>query len=271
MPTRPGEVAIGARLRRRLHRSIGESITLGTKGMSARVVGIVAVPSVNTFPAGDSPRVGDSAVVSLDQYQSLVPPGSNPQAAVHFRSGTPPSSYTKILSSALPPGSGITPEIQTKPARPVDVAALDAVRRTPLGLSAALAAVAGIGLLQSLASSVRHRRKSLAILWCFGCSPASTSKTCRVPRRAHCWMDLGTSDRHRTACGSPCVGVRRQRHRRETWARCPGRPAHRRRSRVPRRRARRGPCARTRRSAREPRHPPRRLIPCASKKFESTC
>jgi hypothetical protein len=164
---RGGEVAVGARTLRQLHRSVGDTVTAtatdGTR-VRLRIVGQTLLPSLNP----DTPTLGadDGAQLTRATLARMNPDLGNevdfllldltPHATLRqVRRVLDPSEYT--VTGASPPGY---------------IDSYGDVHSTPLILAGLITAL-GIGVLAHLLlTSVRSGRRELAVFKTLGCTRA---------------------------------------------------------------------------------------------------
>ena len=176
LPERTGEIALGALVARSLHVGLGDTIDVGdgSAATSLRVVGTVAVPSLGFYPGSDAPRVGAVALVNLEQFAALQPPGSDLHALVRFDRSVPHGQRHALIEKTLGvKEDGERLAIDDRVLRNVDVLALGAAQQTPLLLVGVMTFLALVLLVQALVSEVRRRRGELAVLSVLGAAPAT--------------------------------------------------------------------------------------------------
>ena len=157
-PRRTSEVALGAQTLRDVDRSVGDTISAsGGDGsrVKLRIVGRVVLPSLDlngTYGLGEGVALTNRGVLALD-------PGADPS---FFVVDLAPGATIRALDHRYANASALGPQ------RPGDIVAYARVRSTPLVL-AGLLALLGIGVLTHLlVTSVRARRRELAILKTIG-------------------------------------------------------------------------------------------------------
>jgi putative ABC transport system permease protein len=156
-PKAPGEVALGAKTLRDLNRSVSDSIsarTAGGKETHLRIVGRTLLPSLSlngTFGLGEGVALTTAGLRRLD-------PGADPSFfVVDLKPGVRRATINRRYGAL-------------GPQRPGDIQAYERVRATPLIL-AGLLAFLGVGVLaHMLVTSIRSRRRDLAILKTIGFS-----------------------------------------------------------------------------------------------------
>jgi hypothetical protein len=152
-PDGPGEIGLGAEVARRLHVGLGDNVEVaGVSGSSRQlaVVGIVVTPD----------SAGAGAAIRFDVYRELNPSASQNIVLVDFRKGAPASARDELAAANFsPPGALIVP---------TSVRALGRVTAAPFLLAVVLALLLVVGCAFLLTSSVRARRRDLAILRALG-------------------------------------------------------------------------------------------------------
>jgi ABC-type antimicrobial peptide transport system permease subunit len=173
-PVGTGEIAFGVKTLRALHTSIGKTIQVNvvdpntsqlvTKPVLLRIVGAVVTPQF--FFTQYSANY--SAVVSQEFVDSFHIPGVRPGGDtfyVRFRPGVSVDAALQKIRGDLP--QGVNPFI-LKRSTTSDLANLDHIASLPNLLAALLGLVAAGTLAHTLISSVRRRRRDLAVLRALG-------------------------------------------------------------------------------------------------------
>ena len=170
------EIVLGSRTLRRLHRAVGDVVTVGA-GQDARpmrVVGRAVFPAIGRTEAAPT-GLGTGAALTLDGLKAVAP-------------GSPPVGFNLVLVR-LAPGTDRTvvqrqlddePRLRTPfeiftgkiqvlaNQRPSDIVAFHRVRSTPLVLAGLLVALTVMILGHTLATAVQRRRRDLAVLQALG-------------------------------------------------------------------------------------------------------
>jgi len=170
------EIVLGTRTLRRLHRAVGDVVTVGA-GQDARpmrVVGRAVFPAIGRTEAAPT-GLGTGAALTLDGLKAVAP-------------GSPPVGFNLVLVR-LAPGTDRTvvqrqlddePRLRTPfeiftgkiqvlaNQRPSDVVAFHRVRSTPLVLAGLLVALTVMILGHTLTTAVQRRRRDLAVLQALG-------------------------------------------------------------------------------------------------------
>jgi putative ABC transport system permease protein len=163
-PVTPGEVALGADIRKRLGVAIGDAVRLrGAHGVvPLRVVG----ESLPLDPQTER-GLGGTMLVVPATFDALVATGDAAiasEAAVRFAPGADRARITRMLRTEYP--GALTDE--SRPARPVEVRNLAQIGALPLVLGGALLAIGLAALAHALLTVARRRRRDLAVLRTIG-------------------------------------------------------------------------------------------------------
>ncbi|GAC1306118.1 MAG: hypothetical protein NVSMB16_01880 [Acidimicrobiales bacterium] len=179
----PGEVVLGAATASRLGKTIGDVVAIGASAPlhDLRVVGIATLPTIGIVHGahtslGVGALVAPELVPGFDRNITESTPGGPPPTRVgpnaifiRYRPGVDPkTAFTRLSRSINPiasfPGTASLIAAQ----RPAEIVNTSEVGRSPALLAGALAlgAVASLGL--ALATSVRRRRRDLALLKALG-------------------------------------------------------------------------------------------------------
>jgi hypothetical protein len=164
-PEGAGEIALGAGTAARLHAGIGDIVTVTGTGRTARlrVSGRVVLPD-EAWGTG-SVGLGDGALLPLATLERLVPHTPVSRLLVQLRSGVPPERGLAALRRETRTDWSIQ-------AVPTQVTRIRHVRWIPYLLVGTVALAALGALLNLLLSSVRRRRRELAILKTLGLTRA---------------------------------------------------------------------------------------------------
>ncbi len=174
-PTRPGEIALGAATMRDQHVGLGDTVLVDGEDRlpngnlvppaRLRVVGRVIVPPA---PFGAT-RPDEGAVFTLQAFKGMDPvarsqydPSGLP-FLVRFKTGVDGDAALAALQRRLPLDVFVV-SAQT----PGAVATFDRIAQVPLLLAVLLGAIALGTLIQVLVTSVRRRRRDLAMLMTLG-------------------------------------------------------------------------------------------------------
>ena len=159
LATAEDEIVLGARTLRHIDAEVGDTIDVASGGRTQRfrIVGRAVFPHI-----GDAAQLGTGAQISLDGLRRLLAAPSRNVFLVRFRPSVDRDAAFAEVRRALEP-------LPTSTAtRPSDLADLARVDSLPGLLAGVLAVVAGATLVHTLVSSMRQRRRDLAILKTLG-------------------------------------------------------------------------------------------------------
>lgn len=171
-PTGPGEVALGASTMRSLHKGIGDKVTVVAQGRphTLTVVGEVVLPALGrgSFTPTD---LGQGAVTAASVAAGPpAGPGQYNFVLLRYAPGADPAAVTdRVARFAHDLGCpGDQCLLTTQRVLPTDVRSYQRVSATP-AILAALLGVLGIAMIgHALVTSVRRRRRDLAVLKTLG-------------------------------------------------------------------------------------------------------
>lgn len=164
-PRGPSEIALGSRALAALGKRVDPrrpdrvEISGSGKSVEAAIVGRVVVP-----PLTDRSGFGEGALVHPDLMNRLVPGTGDGGAFVSLRPGVDADALLARLRAA----TGIDTLYYARFEPPSDVANFGRIEELPAILSAAFGAIAVATLAHTVASTVRRRRRDLAILRTLG-------------------------------------------------------------------------------------------------------
>jgi ABC-type lipoprotein release transport system permease subunit len=178
VPRAPDEIALGVKTMREAHARIGSTVRISIsaiEGGSApfKVVGTVVIP-----PNSDTAHLGTGGVMVYEGERRMVPPNFKiPESTdLYFRlaSGVnKKQALAQISKATLSDGHIFGDEYQTIfPQRPTDLINFGQVQNLPLLLAGLVAVLAAATLAHTLVTSIRRRRRDLAILKMLGFVPA---------------------------------------------------------------------------------------------------
>ncbi|MCU1458901.1 MAG: hypothetical protein JWL73_2993 [Actinomycetia bacterium] len=173
-PATTGEIALGRRTLRLLHRRVGDVVRVARPRGGAtrmRVVGVPAFPALSNYSGTDSTELGSGALVTQaalrihaanydpNDFDLLVKTSGSP------RSGTQLDAVLQPYHDLFAQGDWLQ---HRQPQRPTDVVGLTYVRNVPVALAGILAALALVVLTNVLLISLRARRNDFAVLKAMG-------------------------------------------------------------------------------------------------------
>jgi len=171
LPTGSGEIALGPATYRSLHAQIGKTVPVifGDPSSSEplfktpvhlRVVGVIAVPEFffNIQPGGSG------AAISMDELRAAAPSaGADAALFLRFAPGVSVADGTTRIKALLGPQGFVLQRTQA-----TDQTNLKRLASLPAVLAGLLALLAAATLIHTLVSSVRRRRRDLAIMKTLG-------------------------------------------------------------------------------------------------------
>jgi predicted lysophospholipase L1 biosynthesis ABC-type transport system permease subunit len=157
------EIALGPKTLDQLHKEIGDTVRVGIFGSRPKplhVVGEAIIP-----PVGDVGRFGEGALIDYRAAPYLVP-GAPAADTLFVRTvpGADPRAVGDALARTI---SEVEPYVQL-PSRPNDLVNFGRVQNFPVYLAALVALMAAATLAHVLVTSIRRRRRDLAILKTMG-------------------------------------------------------------------------------------------------------
>ena len=168
-PAADDEIALGARTLDQLGAEIGgqvEVVTPEDERHTLTVVGRAVFAGLGTYSGADNTELGTGALVSRDALEELGPDFEKEFIVVDLRPGV--SGGAELLGEHRDLVDEGTFMMATDPLRPADIVHLEKVRAAPILLSALLGVFALATLTHALVTSVRHRRRDLAVLRALG-------------------------------------------------------------------------------------------------------
>jgi predicted lysophospholipase L1 biosynthesis ABC-type transport system permease subunit len=163
LPRTTDEVALGGATMDALGLEIGD--TARAQGHDLLVVGESVLPRFQTLGGADEAALNRGAVLTLHGIASRSPDFHTRSYLVRLRDGVSPEAGTKALRTAIPETFAFNIE---RVDAPEDIEALANVTNTPIVLAAVLGVLALATLAHALVTSVRRRRRDLAILVALG-------------------------------------------------------------------------------------------------------
>jgi hypothetical protein len=171
-PTQPDEIALGSVTMRTLAKRIGDTVLATTTGASRRLR-VVGRLVVSTGDANAAVTPGKGAIAHVGLWRHLSPPGT-PISPGGFLVRLDPASDRRRAIGQL---QRDFPNAVLLPLKPPDLTNLERVGYLP-GLLAGLVALLALGTIaHALITSVRRRRRDLAILKALGFRRGQISQT----------------------------------------------------------------------------------------------
>jgi len=168
IPVGDDEVALGSRTLDQLRAEVGGTVT-ATFGSSSRelaVVGRVALPGAGNYPGGDKTSIGDGALLTRSGLSDLAPTFEGATYLVRFADGVDGKAALADVTAPFGPAGDVVDAAGVE--QPADIVDYERVRATPLMLAAMLAVLGVATVTHALATTVRRRRRDLAILKTLG-------------------------------------------------------------------------------------------------------
>ena len=170
-PTAPGELMLGTKTLRRLHRNIGDEVEVRITAVRPNPVRFRIVASGVLPPTSDAGQLGDGAFLTYSSEERLAPPGitipPSSNAFVRFARGVDHTVGTASVARDAGPGYYVIP-----PPKPTDVVNFGRVESLPVLVAVLLGVLAVATLAHTLLTSIQRRRRDLAVLKTLGFLPA---------------------------------------------------------------------------------------------------
>jgi hypothetical protein len=173
-PTGPDEIALGAKTLRTAGARVGERVQVQGQGvtLSMRVVGRVVLPE-----GGFGPGLAEGASMSLHALQRLIPDAHANFFVMRVRPGVDRRVVARELDPVVRPFDTDITILQATPDEGGNLHNLSRAQAVPVGLAGILAVAAVGTLAHTLITSLRRRRKDLAILKTIGFVSRQVSAT----------------------------------------------------------------------------------------------
>ena len=165
LPNGNGEIALGTKALRAIHKHVGDSVTLNANGSGARTLKIVGRVVLTPIIVNGQSTLGDGGVVELPVLKSLVSSDSDEGAVNVFLIKLAPGANRAAAIATLQrqfPGTVLTNYA------PSEVENLRQIDSLPYVLAGLLALLAAATIAHALLTSVRRRRRDLAVLKTLG-------------------------------------------------------------------------------------------------------
>jgi hypothetical protein len=170
-PRGPDEVALGTETLRQVHAHVGSTVTIRITAIAPQPQAFRVVGRAVIRPQSDTARLGSGAMLDYAAESRLVPSDVHPpplsDVELRLAPGVDRARTLADLSRHL--GSGYQ---LTTPQRPADLVNFGRVQNLPLIFGGIVALLGAATLAQTLMTSIRRRRRDLAILRALGFSPA---------------------------------------------------------------------------------------------------
>lgn len=168
-PSNDGEIVLGTKVLRRIHRSVGDDVDVKAGEASHRmhVVGRAVFPSIGGFLA-EATGLGSGAAVMPSVVNQGAPDLAEEPYTFFAVRLQPGASAEKLGEEFVRPGGPCPSGCYLRPARPPEISNYKRILGTPLVLAGVLALLAVATLGHTLATSISRRRRDLAILKTLG-------------------------------------------------------------------------------------------------------
>ena len=157
IPRTADEIALGPKTLRRIHKNVGDIVSVDVVGVPARilrVVGRIVIPTV-----GHTANLGEGSIITVEGVHQFFPGSSSYDFVVRFKPGVDQAKARARLQSEVASfnaGVGL-------PSTPGDLLNFGRSRNLPFILAGLLAAL-GLGTLaHALVTSINRRRRDFAI------------------------------------------------------------------------------------------------------------
>ena len=167
-PASASQIVLGQRTLAAVHAAVGDTVTVSIAGLPQHVKMRVAGTAV--FPAfGDTTQLGTGAEISVAGLNALKPASVQlppvGTVLVAFQAGVSPAAGIDALSKRL---EALGPYAVLAPDTPADLVNFGELQDLPLLVGLALGGLALLTIAQLLVTSVRRRRRDLAVLRALG-------------------------------------------------------------------------------------------------------
>ena len=172
-PSGPQEITLGAKTLAQLHKHIGDAVDVGVFGGTAKPMTVVG--EAVTPPVGDVGQFGKGALIDYRSTQYLVPgaPAAD-TLLVRTTPGADPKAVGRAIAARIPKEDDIQISL---PTQPTDLVNFGRVQNFPLYLAMLVALMAAATLAHVLVTSIRRRRRDLAILKTIGFQRSQLNRT----------------------------------------------------------------------------------------------
>jgi hypothetical protein len=173
-PIGPDEIALGATTMRELGKQIGDTVTVAfAEGQPSQRLRVVGRTVLNAGPQDTAIAPGNGAVLQMEIAQLLSPESPEAAPQVFLVRLDPAADRTQAVDAL----ERVFPETVVHPLPHPDIDSVGRVRYLPSLLGALVTLLALGTVTHALISSVRRRRRDLAILKTLGLLPRQLSAT----------------------------------------------------------------------------------------------
>ncbi|MGH8986853.1 MAG: FtsX-like permease family protein [Acidimicrobiia bacterium] len=176
VPVGDDEIALGRRTLQQLDVDIGDTVTAAATGAGSReleIVGRVALPGAGNYPGGDKTSIGDGALLTLAALGDLAPRFFGASYLVRFADEVDPETALADIAADFGPTGDVVEAAGVE--QPADIVDYERVRATPLVLAGMLAVLGVATVAHALMTTVRRRRRDLAVLKALGFTRSQVS------------------------------------------------------------------------------------------------
>lgn len=161
-PEQPDEIVLGSRVLRKLDREVGHvvDVRVGDAVAPYRIVGEGVFPQLSIF---EVESLGRGALLTGEGLRRLIPEAQQNVFPLDWAAGTDVEAATREFGDRFNQTVGIS-----GPDAPIEIANFGQVDGMPAILSALVALIAVAALVHALVTTVRRRRRDLAILKTLG-------------------------------------------------------------------------------------------------------
>jgi len=170
-PRTPDEIALGVKTLRELHKHIGSTVTMSISAIAGGHADFTIVGTVVLPPSSDRTRLGEGGVTLYEGLKRTAPPTFHhfpveSDLVFTFAPGVNKKQALAKVNNALSQDYQIL-----LPEKPTDLVNFGQVQNLPLLLAGLVGLLAAATLAHTLVTSIRRRRRDLAILKMLGFVP----------------------------------------------------------------------------------------------------
>jgi len=170
-PRGPNEVALGTETLRQVHAHVGARVRIRITAIAPKPATFRVVGRAVVRPQSDTARLGSGAVLDYAAESRLVPPGVHPPPISDVELRLAPGVDRARTLADLAKHLGSDYQLTT-PRRPADLVNFGRVQNLPLIFGAIVGLLGAATVAQTLITSIRRRRRDLAVLKTLGFSAA---------------------------------------------------------------------------------------------------
>jgi ABC-type lipoprotein release transport system permease subunit len=169
------EIALGSSTMSELHTHLGDTILLGSDRSPVKVVGFAILPAVARYPGAQKAGLGEGALLSpaaVDRFGG--PTTMAPYYSIQTTGGLTGQELAAKVKKVVPTGIQVT---VSSPPEPSNIAALKALRATPVVLAGLLVLLITATVIHAVVLAIRRRRGDLAVLQAMGMRPGQVIRS----------------------------------------------------------------------------------------------